>query len=274
MPISRKKHPYAYMIVVEIHRLRRMMKWYGGSERLAGRRKKEKLPVVITRHESLLLRKLGNSDMRLQYNKIKNLHIASGRMTNILIGPGETFSLWKSVGRASRFRGYVKGMLLSQGEVIEGVGGGLCQLANLLHWMALHSPLIVSERHHHSFDAFPDSGRVLPFGSGATIFYNYIDLKFYNPTSQVIQICVWLDETHLKGELRTTEPFPYSYKVIERDHKFSYVAHEKKYYRENTLYKVQIDRKTGRCLNEQMLYKNHSEVKYIPRPEIIVEHVP
>jgi vancomycin resistance protein VanW len=254
--------------------MRRMFSWWFGNVRLATRRKKEKLPVVITRHESLLLRRLGNADMRLQYNKVKNLRIASNRMTHIVMAPGETFSLWRSVGRASRLRGYVPGMLLSQGEVIEGVGGGLCQLANLLHWMALHSPLVVSERYHHSFDAFPDSGRVLPFGSGATIFYNYIDLKFYNPTNQPIQICVWLDDTHLQGELRTTEPLPYSYKVIERDHKFTYVAHEKKYYRENALYQARIDRKTGKYVDERLLYKNHSEVKYIPNPDIPVIRLP
>lgn len=195
-------------------------------------------------------------------------------MTHIVIAPGETFSLWHSIGRVTRLRGYVPGMLLSQGEVIEGTGGGLCQLANLLHWMALHSPLLVSERYHHSFDAFPDSGRTLPFGSGATIFYNYIDLKFYNPTSQPIQICVWTDETHLQGELRTTEPFSYSYKVIERDHRFTYVAHEKKYYRENALYQVRIDRRTGKHVDERLLYRNHSEVKYIPNPDVHVERLP
>lgn len=195
-------------------------------------------------------------------------------MTNIVIAPGETFSLWYAVGRASRLRGYLPGMLLSQGEVVEGVGGGLCQLANLLHWMALHSPLVITERYHHSFDAFPDSGRVLPFGSGATIFYNYIDLKFFNPTEQCIQICVSLDETHLLGEFRAKEPFPYSYKVIERNHRFTYIAHEKKYYRENALYQQKFDRKTGRLVGEKLLYKNHSEVKYIPNPDIHVERLP
>ena len=50
------------------------------------------------------------------------------------------------------------------GEVKTSIGGGICQLANLLYWMALHTPLEVIERHHHSFDPFPDSGRTLPFG--------------------------------------------------------------------------------------------------------------
>lgn len=47
-------------------------------------------------------------------------------------------------------------MQLSRGEVVRGVGGGLCQLANLLYWMSLHTPLEIAERHQHSFDPFPD----------------------------------------------------------------------------------------------------------------------
>ena len=50
------------------------------------------------------------------------------------------------------------------------MGGGLCQLANLLYWMALHTPLAVVERHHHSFDPFPDENRTLPSGRAAVSF--------------------------------------------------------------------------------------------------------
>ncbi len=44
--------------------------------------------------------------------------------------------------------------------------GGICQLSNLIHWMVLHSPLQVVERANHSFDPFPDEGRVLPLVLG------------------------------------------------------------------------------------------------------------
>ena len=53
-------------------------------------------------------------------------------------------------------KGYVDGMRLSNGEARPGVGGGICQLANLVHWMVLHSPLTVTERSEHSFDTFPE----------------------------------------------------------------------------------------------------------------------
>lgn len=67
--------------------------------------------------------------------------------------------------------------------------------------MDIHSPLVVVERSNHSFDPFPDEGRVLPFGSGAAIFYNYIDLVLHNPTDRSFQLKLNVGETQLEGEL-------------------------------------------------------------------------
>nr|WP_314644310.1 VanW family protein [uncultured Pseudomonas sp.] len=59
------------------------------------------------------------------------------------------------------------------------------------------------ERSNHSFDRFPDEGRVLPFGSGAAIFYNYVDLVLHNPTDRHFQLKLKLNvgEQQLEGEL-------------------------------------------------------------------------
>lgn len=51
-------------------------------------------------------------------------------------------------------------MEVSFGEARSGIGGGICQLSNLIHWMAIHSPLVVVERSNHSFDPFPNEGWV------------------------------------------------------------------------------------------------------------------
>ena len=125
----------------------------------------------------MLRRKLGDSDPRLQEQKITNLKQAVKNLNGVVILPGKFFSLWSIVGEPSAKNGYVNGMLLSGGKVIEGMGGGLCQLSNFLFWIFLHVPSEVVQRYHHSIDVFPDSGRVLPFGSGATILYNFIDCE-------------------------------------------------------------------------------------------------
>lgn len=111
-------------------------------------------------------------------------------------------------------------MLLDNGEAAAGVGGGICQLANLLHWMVLHTPLVVTERSEHSFDPFPDSGRVLPWGVGCTIYYNYVDFRFRNETDATIQVRVKVGERYLEGELRSDREPAHSYSVYAKDERF------------------------------------------------------
>ena len=228
--------------------------------RFASKKQTDALKFTCKKHQSLLRRRLGNSDPQLQENKIKNLRLACPTIDGILIKPGETFSFWRCVGEATEDKGYHEGMQLSRGEVVRGVGGGLCQLANLLYWMSLHTPLEISERHHHSFDPFPDENRVLPFGSGAGVFYNYIDLRFYNPTDLTFQIKLWLTDDHLKGAIYSDRETQYSYHVIEKNHKFS--TEDGKNFRENEIWREVIDRRTGNRVAEEMLVKNHAEVKY------------
>jgi hypothetical protein len=87
---------------------------------------------------------------------------------------------------------YLPGVQLQGGQFIAKTGGGLCQLGNLLYWMTLHTPLLVTERWRHSFDVFPDTNRTLPFGSGATLAYNYIDLQIKNATTAPYLLHLWL----------------------------------------------------------------------------------
>jgi vancomycin resistance protein VanW len=271
MPITHKAHPLIYQAALERHRLQRSLMSFFSGKRFAKTRTALPLPYRATTHKSVLLRKLGDADMRLQHNKVTNLRLAAQGIDRILIKPGETFSFWKLVGRPSAQRGFLPGMLLSGGEVIEGVGGGLCQMANLLYWMALHSPLTVTERYRHSFDPFPDSGRVLPFASGATIFYNYVDLQFRNDTQQTFEIVVWLDETFLQGEIRSDQPLPETYKVVERNHRFLKSTKDGKHYRSNELYKLTLERATGKFMREELISKNFCEMKYEPPADAVVE---
>lgn len=141
---------------------------------------KTSAPFSCKKHQSLLRRRLGDSDPKLQDSKIINLSIASRTIDGITINPGEVFFFWELVGKTTKDKGYIEGMQLSMGEVKTGIGGGICQLANLLYWMALHTPLKVIERHHHSFDQFPDSGRVLPFNyiKEELLIKNYSEVKY------------------------------------------------------------------------------------------------
>lgn len=253
-------HPIFYHTRIKQKRLFRALSDLPNFGKFASEQTTENLPFTCKKHQSLLRRKLGNSAPELQENKIQNLKIACPTIDGILIKPRQTFSFWRQLGEATAAKGYVEGMQLSQGEVVRGVGGGLCQLANLLYWMALHTPLEIAERHHHSFDPFPDENRTLPFGSGAGVFYNYIDLRFYNPTDFTFQIKLFITDNHLKGAIYSDKETPFSYHVFEKNHRF--LQKDGKNFRENEIWRETIDRKTGNKVREEMLVKNFAEVKY------------
>jgi len=264
MPISRKSHPLIYPLAVAGLRLKRQLSWYLGKQKFATEKTAKPLPYKVYAHESTLLRKLEGVDMTLQYNKVTNLALALKKADKILIKPGEVYSFWRLVGKPTTRKGYVEGLMLSDGEVMQGIGGGLCAVANMLHWLALHSPLTVHERHHHSFDAFPDSNRVVPFGTGATLFYNYLDFALKNDTNETFEVRLWLDSKYLNGEIRSKDEPTVTYHVFEKDHAFIKDETTGKYYRKNTICRQTIDKRTGNIINEEELYKNFSETKYTP----------
>ena len=216
----------------------------------------------------MLVRKLGNSDVRLQLQKITNLKLAAGELDGVIIPAENVFSLWHIVGRPHEKRGYVKGMLLSNGKVVEGVGGGLCQMANLLFWLFLHGPFSIEERYHHSRDVFPDSGRVLPFGSGATILYNMVDLRMKNISNSPLQLKVWLTDTHLKGQILSPVQLETKYHCFEKNHMF--VKKNDQYYRYNEIWREELVE--GKVIKTEKVITNFAPVMYEITDEYIEEH--
>jgi len=103
---------------------------------------------------------------------------------------------------------------------VAAVGGGLCQLANLLYLPALDIDAAVVERHHHGVDLFRDAGRTVPFGVGATVFYNYLDLRFRNALSFPVRLGVRVEPPLLTCEMRAVRPLPFVVRLIETDHRF------------------------------------------------------
>jgi vancomycin resistance protein VanW len=219
------------------------------------------LPVTLIRHDSLLRRRLLDLDPRLQETKIVNLRLAADSMDGLVIRPGEVFSFWERIGPPTRERGFVEGLVLRRGRITAGIGGGLCQLSNLLYWMALHTPLEVVEHHHHGYDPFPDSGRVLPFGSGATVFYSYGDLRVANPTDRSMRLGVRVGPTRLHGVITTDRPWPLAYHVEEQGHRFIRDSGGA-VYRENELWRRVVDRRTGDIVERTLIARNHSLVGY------------
>jgi vancomycin resistance protein VanW len=254
-------HPAAYSISVCKEKTRRHLKWLFDRRSYSSLRDPNPLSHIVHAHGSLIRRKLGDVNMALQDNKAVNLALAADRISGILIRPGEVFSFWRTVGSCTRGKGYREGLVIRGGMVSSGTGGGLCQLTNLIHWMILHSPLMITEHHHHDgFDLFPDSGRQLPFGTGTSVVYNYLDYQFLNPTGQSFQLFVHTDEEYLNGELRSEHPLETSYHVQEEDSHFARI--DGVLYRKNRIFRTVVNRKTGEVMERSLIKQNHARVMY------------
>ena len=242
---------------------RRYLLWASGKYRFARQRLTDaQLPYLTASHATPLLRQLKDVEMQYQYNKITNLRLAAARLDGLLLKPGETMSYWKCIGRPTYRKGYLDGMVLYCGQIHYAVGGGLCQLSNLLFWMTLHTPLTVVERYRHSHDVFPDSNRTQPFGSGATCAYPHRDLMIANYTEHVFQLRLRVGEENLEGEWRSDAPLPVSYRIVERDHEFR-PEFFGGYSRHNKLYRQTLDR-DGSVLDEELVVVNHALMMYSP----------
>ncbi len=138
------------------------------------------------------------AEFPLTAGKVQNLRVACGLLDGVEIPAGDVFSFWKQIGRTTRRKGFTAGRELRSGCLVPAMGGGLCQLSGLLHTAALKAGIEVIERHAHS-RTLP--GEPLPPERDATLFWNYVDLRFRAATAWRIE--ARLTESELVISLRT-----------------------------------------------------------------------
>lgn len=265
--------PFTYKISVIKEKTKRYLEWLLGKEIYSKEKTEERLPINIYSHNSLIRRILGNVDLELQENKASNLKLATPRINGIIIKPGETFSFWKLVGDCTKKRGFKEGLIISDNTAGRGIAGGMCQFTNLIHWMVLHSPLDIIEHHHHNgFDLFPDFNRQVPFGTGTSIAYNYLDYQFKNNTDITFQLITYTDAEYLRGELRADKELEYKYHIEEKD--MHYTKEGNEYFRNNKIYRKVTDKRTGNIIDTSLIMQNHAKVmyntKYIPENNLLI----
>ena len=219
-------------------------------------------PFLVVQHATPLVRRLAGMDPVLQHNKVVNLRLAAERLDGLVLLPGQRLSFWREVGPPNRRRGFVEGAVLVRGKVHAGVGGGLCQMTNLLYWMTLHTPLTVVERWRHSYDVFPDAERTQPFGSGATCAWPSLDLQVENRTGTAWRLSISLDERSLHGAWCAAMPFEGSFEVYEQAH---VVTHESPgvYVRHNRIARREYDA-DGALVADELVAENHALMMYEP----------
>ncbi len=116
-------------------------------------------------------------------NRTTNLEIACKKINGKVVLAGETFSYNKALGPRTVAAGYRNGKVYSGGEVVDGIGGGICQISSTLYNTVLMANLEIVERRNHQFVT-----SYLPAGRDATVVYGVTDFKFKNTRSYPVKI--------------------------------------------------------------------------------------
>ena len=112
-----------------------------------------------------------------------NLRLASNKINGTVIMPGETFSYNKVVGERTIAAGYKEAKVYENGRVVDGLGGGICQISSTLYNAVIYANLeIVSRRNHQFVPSYVKAGR------DATVVYGSQDFKFKNTRNYPIKI--------------------------------------------------------------------------------------
>lgn len=102
--------------------------------------------------------------------------------------------------------------------------------------------------------------RQIPFGTGTSIVYNYLDYRFRNDSTNTYQLLTYTDDEYLHGELRAVNTLQYSYHIHARDEHFS--REDGVVYRNGIVERMIIDKSTGNCIKSEIIRKNHARVMY------------
>ena len=122
-----------------------------------------------------------------------NINITCSSLNDTYVEIGDTFSFCNTVGKATTYKGYKKADVFKDGEVIQALGGGNCQVSTTLYNAVLEvDGLDVTERHKHS-----NSVPYIKKGKDAAVAYGSYDFKFVNNTANKIKISASCDSDYV-----------------------------------------------------------------------------
>jgi vancomycin resistance protein YoaR len=157
-----------------------------------------------------------------QARRGKNIDVAAQKIDGLVLSPGELVSFNDVVGERSEDNGFAKSWEIYKGEMVEGVGGGTCQVASTFYATLFFGGMDVVERLPHSRPS-----AYIPMGLDATVVYPIVDLKVRNPYDFPVVIRAKTEGNTLKMQLfgpekparvsferELVDTFPYKRKVV------------------------------------------------------------
>ena len=116
-------------------------------------------------------------------DRTTNLRIACQKINDKVVLPGEIFSYNKALGKRTTAAGYKNAKVYENGQVVDGIGGGICQISSTLYNAILMANMEATERRNHQFVT-----SYTPAGRDATVVYGLTDFKFKNTRTYAIKI--------------------------------------------------------------------------------------
>jgi vancomycin resistance protein YoaR len=132
-----------------------------------------------------------------QERRGKNIDVAASKLDGLVLMPGVLVSFNDVVGARNEDNGFSKSWEIYKGEMVEGVGGGTCQVASTLHAAAFFGGLDIVERLPHSRPS-----AYIPMGLDATVVFPVVDMKLKNPYAFPVVVHAVTDGPKLHVEIR------------------------------------------------------------------------
>ncbi|MCL5982055.1 MAG: VanW family protein [Firmicutes bacterium] len=124
--------------------------------------------------------------------RVHNIRLAASAIDGTLLKPGVEFSFNAATGRTGVAQGYRLAPVIVAGEIVEGVGGGVCQVSSTLYNAMLLAGLKVVERANHSLAV-----SYVPPGRDAAVVYGWRDLRFLNNLDHGVWIRTFIEGNRL-----------------------------------------------------------------------------
>lgn len=159
-----------------------------------------KIPLTVTKPEvdsealrGMLFRdKLGGQTTYYTWssaNRIGNIRLAAEKINGYIMLPGDVFSFNETVGQRTEEAGFRLAGAYNDGQVVEAIGGGICQVSSTLYCAQMFSQLKTTNRVNHYFKV-----DYLDYGLDATVSWKNPDYKFTNSREYPVKIVAFLDE--------------------------------------------------------------------------------
>jgi vancomycin resistance protein VanW len=138
-------------------------------------------------------------------NRKSNLALAASKLDGHLLQPGDVFSYNDHVGPRTESRGWKTAHQFQDGQIVDGIGGGVCQSSSTLYNAVLMGGLKIVERHNHSLPV-----AYLSPARDASVSFGHLDFKFANNTDGPLYLTAEADgkkfHIRLYGPLATRVP--------------------------------------------------------------------